>query len=67
MNEILVLAEHRDGELTDVTFEMLGKAGELTGAGGGSVTALLLGAGVGEMADKLTGYADEVLTVDHGT
>ncbi|HYW68241.1 MAG TPA: electron transfer flavoprotein subunit alpha/FixB family protein [bacterium] len=66
MNEILVLAEHRNGELTDITFEMLGKAGELAGAGGATVAALLLGAGVGEMAQKLTGYADEVLTVDHG-
>jgi len=66
MNEILVLAEHRDGELRDVTFEMLGKAGALAGSSGGAVTALLLGAGVGDMAGKLTGYADEVLVVDHG-
>ena len=35
MNEILVLAEHRDGELADITFEMLGKAAALAGAGGG--------------------------------
>ncbi len=66
MNEILVLAEHRGGELRDVTFEMLGKAGALAGTSGGAVTALLLGAGVGEMASKLTSYADEVLVVDHG-
>ena len=66
MNEILVLAEHRDGELRDITFEMLGKAASLAEAGGTTVTALLLGAGVGEMADGLTAYADEVLTVDHG-
>lgn len=66
MNEILVLAEHRGGELRDVTFEMLGKAGALAGASGGTVTALLLGAGVGDMASGLTSYADEVLVVDHG-
>jgi electron transfer flavoprotein alpha subunit len=66
MNEILVLAEHRDGELRDITFEMLGKAASLATAGGTTVTALLLGAGVGEMAEKLTSYADEVVTVDHG-
>ena len=66
MNEILVLAEHRDGELRDVTFEMLGKAGALAGSSGGAVTALLLGTGVGDMAGKLTDYADEVLVVDHG-
>jgi electron transfer flavoprotein alpha subunit len=66
MNEILVLAEHRDGELRDVTYEMLGRAAELAGSGSGAVTALLLGAGVGEMGQKLTAYADEVLVVDHG-
>ena len=67
MNEILVLAEHRGGELRDVTFEMLGKAGALAGASGGAVTALLLGAGVGDMASKLVTYADDVLVVDHGS
>lgn len=66
MNEILVLAEHRDGELRDITFEMLGEAGKLASDAGGTVTALLLGAGVGEMAERLTSYADEVLVVDHG-
>lgn len=66
MNEILVLAEHRGGELRDVTFEMLGKAGELAGSSGGRVAALLLGAGVGNMADRLKSHADEVLVVDHG-
>ena len=66
MNDILVLAEHRDGELRDVTFEMLGKAGALARGSGGAVTALLLGAGVGDMASRLTSYADEVLVVDHG-
>lgn len=66
MNEILVLAEHRDGELRDVTFEMLGKAGAMAESSDGTVTALLLGAGVGDMAEKLKSYADEVLVVDHG-
>ena len=66
MNEILVLAEHRGGELRDVTFEMLGKAGALAEGSGGAVTALLLGAGVGDMASRLVSYADEVLVVDHG-
>jgi electron transfer flavoprotein alpha subunit len=66
MSEILVLAEHRDGVLRDITFEMLGKAGKLAEAAGGAVGALLLGAGLSEMAQKLTSYADEVLVVDHG-
>lgn len=66
MNEILVLAEHRDGELRDVTFEMLGKAAKLAESEGGAVSALLLGAGVSDMAEKLTAYADDVLVIDHG-
>jgi electron transfer flavoprotein alpha subunit len=66
MNEILVLAEHRDGELRDITFEMLGKAASLADATGTTVSALLLGAGVADMADRLTAFANEVLTVDSG-
>jgi len=66
MNEILVLAEHREGELRDVTFEMLGKARSLGKASGAPVTALLLGAGVGDMAETLKAHADEVLKLDNG-
>ncbi len=66
MKEILVLAEHREGELRDVTFEMLGKARSLGEAAGAPVSALLLGAGVGSMADELKAHADEVLALDHG-
>lgn len=64
MSEILVLAEHRGGELRDITFEMLGKACELADSSGGAVSALLLGAGVGPFAEALTEYADEVLVRD---
>ena len=66
MNEILVLAEHREGELRDVTFEMLGKARELGEASGQAVTALLLGSGLGDMAETVKPHADEVLVLDHG-
>lgn len=66
MNEILVLAEHRRGELRDITLEMLGKARALGGASGSSVTALLLGSGVGGFAGTLKDHADLVLVRDHG-
>jgi electron transfer flavoprotein alpha subunit len=61
-NDILVLADHVGGQLSDPTFELLGKARELAGATGGQVVAALLGAP--ELAGRL-GAADVVVTVDH--
>jgi electron transfer flavoprotein alpha subunit len=60
MGDILVLAEHRQGELREVTLELLTLAGQL----GGNVTALLLGSGVDDFASKIAGYADKVMVVD---
>ena len=34
MGDILVITEHLNGEFQDITFEMLGKAKELTGISG---------------------------------
>ncbi|HDM35940.1 MAG TPA: electron transfer flavoprotein subunit alpha/FixB family protein [Candidatus Syntrophoarchaeum butanivorans] len=64
MSEIFVLAEHRNGELRDVTFEMLSGARNLADKMGATVTAVLLGSGVNEMAEKLKSYANKVLVVD---
>ncbi|PKQ28304.1 MAG: electron transfer flavoprotein subunit alpha/FixB family protein [Candidatus Anoxymicrobium japonicum] len=60
MHEIFVLAEHRQGELRDVTYELLTLAGRL----GGKVTTILLGSGMDDFAGKLTSYSDRVLVVD---
>jgi electron transfer flavoprotein alpha subunit len=65
MNEILVLAEHRRGELRDITLEMLGKARSLGDASGRKVVALLLGSGVGAFSEALKAHADTVLVRDH--
>ncbi len=65
MNDVLVLAEHLNGELKDVTFEMLTHARVLADAGGAKVAAVLFGSGVGDLAEKLTAEADEVLVRDH--
>ncbi len=65
MNEILVLAEHLDGQLRDITDEMLAKARELADGGGASVVAVLFGAGVSDLACHLAAQADEVLVRDH--
>ena len=55
-NEILVIAEHRDGELRKVTFEVLGKAVELAGQLDGTASAVLLGHGISELAHALAQY-----------
>ena len=60
MTDILVLAEHRRGELREVSFEMLSAAAGL----GGEVVSVLLGSKADEMAEKLAGYCDRVLYVN---
>lgn len=58
MDEILVVVEHREGEIRDVTFEMLGKGRDLTERAGWKLTALLLGDGVSAMVGPLSSRAD---------
>lgn len=64
MGEIFVLAEHRQGELRDVTFEMLGKGQELAAAMDAPLAAVLLGHDVGDFATELTKHANQVLVVE---
>jgi electron transfer flavoprotein alpha subunit len=61
-NDVLVVADHLKGELSDATFELLGKAKELAPALGGQTVAVLLGHP--ELASQL-GAADAVVTVEH--
>lgn len=55
-NDVLVIAEQRDGELKKVTFEVLGKAGDLAAELGGRATAVILGHAVADMANLLAQY-----------
>jgi electron transfer flavoprotein alpha subunit len=55
-NNVLVIAEQRDGVLKKVAFEMLGVGAELATALGGSVEAVLLGSGLGGLPDTLAQY-----------
>lgn len=62
---ILVCADHVEGALHPVTFELLGKARELAAEIGHPVYALLLGDGVKAAAEELTHWgADRVLVYD---
>lgn len=60
--DVLVLAEHTDGELADLTFELIGKARELASNWGGQVHVVALGA---PDAASALGGADVVHLVDH--
>jgi electron transfer flavoprotein alpha subunit len=64
-NNVLVIAEQRDGVLKKVAFEMLGVGAELAAALGGDVEAALLGTGLGDLANTLAQYgATKVYVAD---
>ncbi|MDW7740349.1 MAG: electron transfer flavoprotein subunit alpha/FixB family protein [Bacillota bacterium] len=64
MGNILVLAEHRQGTLRDVSFEMLAVAPKLAQDMGGEVMVLLIGSGMDSLAQKVAGYGVKVAVID---
>jgi electron transfer flavoprotein alpha subunit len=63
---ITVFVEHYKGLAHGVTFELLGKARELSKVTGHPVYALLIGSNVTELADELSAYgADRVYIYDN--
>lgn len=62
-HDVFVIAEHLEGKLSDVTFEMLGKARSLAPALGGRAVVVLLGYEATALAEQL-GASDEVLYVE---
>jgi electron transfer flavoprotein alpha subunit len=64
MREIFVLAEHRQGQIRDITFEMLTKGRELAEKTNSDLTAVLLGNDVKEQAKTLSEHAKKVLLVE---
>lgn len=61
MGDVLVVTEHLKGKFQDITFEMLGKAKELSGTSGGRCIALVFGT-MNNHAGEL-GQADLVISV----
>ena len=61
---VMVLAEHRRGELRDVSFELLTKADELATAGDSTVSVVLLTDERDGLVDPLRPWADEVLVAE---
>ena len=66
MAEIFVLAEHRQGQMRDITYEMLTKAREVCEKTGSELTCVLLGKSMKEHAVTLADYAKKVVLVDDG-
>ncbi len=64
MKEILVIAEHRQGELRDITMEILGLANQLAQAHGLSVTGVFLGADASPFSQTLARTCDRILVVE---
>ena len=60
MSEILVLVEHRKGNIQDVTWEMLTKGAELAAVSGNELTAVILGSNIKSLAEKLVPRAKKV-------
>ena len=64
MKEILVVAEHRRGELREVTWEMLSKGRQLAENLNAEVSAALLGKGVSPFAEALRKGCSKVLLIE---
>jgi electron transfer flavoprotein alpha subunit len=61
MGELFVLVEHRDGEVRDISFEMLNKADALSRDFSLSITAVVIGGKDLPFLDEVSQRADEVL------
>jgi electron transfer flavoprotein alpha subunit len=64
MKEIIVLAEHRRGELRDVTWEMLSKGRQLGESIGAEIGVALLGKSVSPLAEALKPKAHRVFLIE---
>ena len=63
---VYIYAQQIDGEISSISFELIGKAKELAGSLDTDVTAVLLGSGVKGLAAELGEYgADKVIVVDN--
>jgi electron transfer flavoprotein alpha subunit len=64
-NEIWILAEHQDGRVRKVTFELLSAGMEFSKKTRQPVAALLLGKGLEEAIKSLISFADKIYLLDH--
>ncbi len=60
MTNILIYAEHLNGEITEASFELIALARGLVASTGGTVEAAIIGKGADDLADQMGG-ADTIL------
>ncbi len=61
-NDVLVVVEYLEGDIADISFEMVGKGKELAGAWGGQLIALVLGSSSATVANSFA--SDVTIYVD---
>lgn len=61
-NDVLVITEHFDGAVADISYEMVGKAKSVAAALGGEAIAVMLGSGMGAAAGSFA--SDSTVYVD---
>lgn len=64
MKEIVVVAEHRRGELRDITWEMVSKGRSLAEALGGTLSVVLLGKEIKSFAEALRSKVHRVYLIE---
>ncbi|MCJ7424501.1 electron transfer flavoprotein subunit alpha/FixB family protein [Candidatus Bathyarchaeota archaeon] len=64
MVQVFVVAEHRRGQIREITFEMLTKGREIAEKANAELTAVLLGKSVRQYAQTISEYAKKVLLVE---
>ena len=64
MKKIIALAEHRQGELRDITWEILSKGRQLAEGMGAEIEVALLGKDVKKLAEALKPKANRVLLIE---
>lgn len=64
MAEIMVVAEHREGELREITLQMLHKAAQLSGERGHQTAVVLLGSDLEGLVDQVRDRTDTVVVYD---
>jgi electron transfer flavoprotein alpha subunit len=64
MTELFVLEEHRQGQIRDITYEMLTKARQIAQQTNTQLTAIILGKNTKEKAKPLAEYAQKIILVE---
>lgn len=64
MSGVWVVAEHRRGEVREITYEMIGKGNELARALGAECHAVVLGDGVASLVATIKSFVPKILAVD---